>query len=156
MVVIQVLETIKQRFPDTEVIVATALGEMETAIRALQLDASDFITKPIHTSALMVALNRTRHRYRTRQRLKAYTRQLESGLSCTRQQLQETVAYQQRLIESSLDGILSCDQNGSGWSTTAIDRLLGIVSYGLASISRFNLVDHVQGKAHADAKAQHI
>jgi two-component system NtrC family sensor kinase len=32
---IQVLETIKQRYPDTEVIVATAFGEMETAIRAL-------------------------------------------------------------------------------------------------------------------------
>ena len=57
---IQVLETIKQRFPDTEVIVATAFGEMETAIRALQLDASDFITKPIHTEAMMVALERAR------------------------------------------------------------------------------------------------
>ncbi len=109
---IQVLETIKQRFPDTEVIVATAFGEMETAIRALQLDASDFITKPIHTEAMMVALERARHRYATRQQLKDYTRHLEKGLTRTTRQLEETVAFQDRLIESSMDGILGCDGTG--------------------------------------------
>ncbi len=109
---IQVLESIKRRFPDTEVIVATAFGEMETAIRALQLDASDFITKPIHTEAMMVALDRARHRYSTRQQLKDYTRHLEKGLSRTTRQLEETVAFQDRLIESSMDGILGCDHSG--------------------------------------------
>jgi PAS domain S-box-containing protein len=109
---IQVLETIKRRFPDTEVIVATAFGEMTTAIRALQLDASDFITKPIHTEAMMVALERARQRYSTRQQLKDYTRHLEKGLSRTTRQLEETVAYQERLIESSMDGILGCNRSG--------------------------------------------
>ncbi|MCB2146839.1 MAG: response regulator [Deltaproteobacteria bacterium] len=123
---IQVLETIKQRFPDTEVIVATAFGEMETAIRALQLDASDFITKPIHTEAMMVALGRARHRYATRQQLKDYTRHLEKGLSRTTRQLEETVAFQDRLIESSMDGICGCD--GSGKVITfnrSMERMLG-------------------------------
>jgi len=106
---IQVLEAVKKRYPDTEVIVATAFGDMEIAVRALQLDASDFITKPIHTEALMVALQRARRRYRTREQLKTYTRQLEQGLSTTSKQLEETVAYQERLIESSMDGILGCD-----------------------------------------------
>ncbi|BBO71499.1 hypothetical protein DSCA_54290 [Desulfosarcina alkanivorans] len=109
---IRVLETVKQRFPDTEVIVATAFGEMETAIRALQLDASDFITKPIHAEAMMVAIARARHRYHTRQQLKDYTRQLEHGLSRTTRRLEETVAYQDRLIESSMDGIVGCDDKG--------------------------------------------
>ena len=123
---IQVLETIKQRFPDTEVIVATAFGEMEIAIRALQLDASDFITKPIHTEAMMVALERARHRYATRQQLKDYTRHLEKGLSRTTRQLEETVAFQDRLIESSMDGILGCD--GSGKVVTfnrGMEQMLG-------------------------------
>jgi two-component system NtrC family sensor kinase len=109
---LQVLETVKQRFPDIEVIVATAFGEMETAIRALQLDASDFITKPIHTDAMMVALARARHRYNTKQQLKDYTRHLETGLSRTTRELENTVTYQERLIESSMDGILGCDQGG--------------------------------------------
>jgi two-component system, NtrC family, sensor kinase len=109
---IQVLETIKARFPDTEVIVATAFGEMDTAIRALQLDASDFITKPIHTEAMMVALERARRRYTTRRQLKDYTHRLEQGLTRTTRQLEETVVYQQRLIESSMDGICGCDDSG--------------------------------------------
>ncbi|WP_319407970.1 response regulator [uncultured Desulfosarcina sp.] len=123
---IQVLETIKQRYPDTEVIVATAFGEMETAIRALQLDASDFITKPIHTEAMMVALERARHRYTTRQQLKDYTRHLEKGLSLTTRQLEETVAFQDRLIESSMDGILGCDGSGKVIAfNRSMERMLG-------------------------------
>ena len=39
---IQVLKVLKERLPDIEVIVATAYGEMDLAIRALQLDAFDF------------------------------------------------------------------------------------------------------------------
>ena len=54
---IQVLQILKERLPDIEVIVATAYGEMDLAIRALQLDASDFITKPIGDSALFLALS---------------------------------------------------------------------------------------------------
>lgn len=106
---LQFLDVVKQRFPDTEVIVTTAFGEMETAIRALRLDASDFITKPIHSDALMVALSRATHRFATRQQLKDYTRRLERGLDQTTHQLEETVAYLQRLIESSMDGICGCD-----------------------------------------------
>jgi len=50
---IQVLEAVKKIDPDIEVIVATAFGEMDLAIRALQLDASDFITKPINDEVLI-------------------------------------------------------------------------------------------------------
>jgi signal transduction histidine kinase len=74
---IQVLEAIKKKNPDIEVIVATAFGEMELAIRALQLDASDFITKPISDEALYLALDRARNRYTSRKQLKDYTVLLE-------------------------------------------------------------------------------
>lgn len=124
---LQVLETVKQRHTDIEVIVATAFGEMETAIRALQLDASDFITKPIHTDALMVALERARRRYTTRQQLKDYTRGLERGLSRTSRQLEEAVAYLERLVESSMDGILGCDADGKVVTfNRSMERMLGI------------------------------
>ncbi len=124
---LQVLETIKARFPDTEVIVATAFGEMETAIRALQLDASDFITKPIHTDAMMVALERARQRYSTRRQLKDYTRHLEKGLSRTTRQLEETVAYQERLIESSMDGICGCEADGKVVTfNRSMEQMLGL------------------------------
>ena len=72
-----VLEKIKQTGSDTEVIVVTAFGEMDLAIRALQLDASDFITKPINDESLHLALKRARERYTARKQARDYTALLE-------------------------------------------------------------------------------
>ncbi|MCP4667464.1 MAG: response regulator, partial [Deltaproteobacteria bacterium] len=55
---IEVLKRVKENHPDKEVIVVTAFGDLDIAIRALQLDASDFITKPVNSEALFVALER--------------------------------------------------------------------------------------------------
>ncbi|MDX9788617.1 MAG: response regulator [Desulfobacterales bacterium] len=112
---LEVLEAIKTRYPDIEVIVATAFGEMELAIRALQLDASDFIHKPIHIMALHTALNRAKHRYTTRKELADYTAWLEKETAETSQELIRTFQFQKNLIESSMDGILGCD---------AVDRIV--------------------------------
>ncbi len=108
---LQVLETIKQKYPDIEVIVATAFGEMNLAIRALQLDASDFITKPISDEALFLALKRARERFNSRKQLKDYTALLEKEKAETSQELLKSIAFQRNLIESSMDGILGCDNN---------------------------------------------
>jgi PAS domain S-box-containing protein len=107
---IQVLETVKERYPDVEVIVVTAFGEMDLAVRALQLDASDFITKPIGDEALFLALGRAEERYTARKRLKDYTLLLEKGWARTAQELIRTFTFQENLIESSMDGILACDE----------------------------------------------
>ena len=106
---LELLERSKSEHPDVEVIVATAFAEMDLAIRALQLDASDFINKPVHNDALMIALERALHRYQTRRKLKDYTRFLEEGWTDTTRKLMETFDYQRKLIESSMDGIIGCD-----------------------------------------------
>jgi PAS domain S-box-containing protein len=110
---LQVLETIKKKNPDIEVIVATAFGEMDLAIRALQLDASDFITKPISDESLYLALQRAQDRYTSRKQLKDYTALLEREKAATSQELMKTFAFQKNLIESSMDGILGCDEKDS-------------------------------------------
>ena len=107
---LQVLETLKKQLPDIEVIVATAFGEMDLAIRALQLDASDFITKPISDDALYLALSRARDRYTSRKQIKDYTALLEKEKAETSQQLFETIAFQRNLVENSMDGILGCNE----------------------------------------------
>ncbi len=109
---LQVLEHLKTHHSEIEVIVATAFGEMELAIRALQLDASDFITKPISSDNLFLALQRAGERLTSRRRLKDYTRLLEKEKAETNQQLLKTIAFQRNLIESSMDGILGCDEEG--------------------------------------------
>ena len=123
---IQVLSRIKDSFPAVEVIVATAFAEMELAVQALQLDASDFITKPIAADALMVAVQRARQRYTNRKKLQDYTAFLEEGWTETTQELLATYSYQQKLIESSIDGILGCnDQEQVVTYNRSMENMLG-------------------------------
>ncbi|MBT8358927.1 MAG: response regulator, partial [Deltaproteobacteria bacterium] len=110
---LQVLETLKTKIPDTEVIVTTAFGEMDLAIRALQLDASDFVTKPINDQALNLALKRAKNRYTSKKQLADYTALLEKENAETSQQLIQFINFQKNLIESSMDGILACDATGT-------------------------------------------
>ena len=74
---LEVLEAVKKLDPDIEVIVCTAFAEMDLAIQALQLDASDFITKPISDHALHLSLERAKQRYTSRKKLQDYAKFLE-------------------------------------------------------------------------------
>lgn len=110
---LRVLEILKERFPDIEVVVITAFGEIDFAIRALQLDASDFITKPINDESLHLALKRATQRYCSRKQIKDYTSLLEKERAQTTQELVRTISFKTNLIESSMDGILGCDETDS-------------------------------------------
>jgi two-component system NtrC family sensor kinase len=108
---IAVLEAVKKIDPNIEVIVFTAFAEMDLAIQALQLDASDFITKPVNDRALHLALKRARQRYTSRKQLQDYTALLVKEKAKTLQELMDVFSYQKNLIESSMDGILGMDRN---------------------------------------------
>jgi len=70
---IEVLRRIKSTGEEAEVIVITGHGEMKLAIKALQLEASDFINKPISDLALSVALRRAKEKLWMRKKLNEYT-----------------------------------------------------------------------------------
>nr|WP_321512820.1 response regulator [uncultured Pseudodesulfovibrio sp.] len=59
---IEALKEIKKINPHTEVIVITGHGDMDLAIQALNLDATDFINKPLKREALEKALIRAGER----------------------------------------------------------------------------------------------
>ena len=61
---IEVLRRIKQIDPAVEVIVITGHGDMDLAIQALNLDATDFINKPIQRHLLEQALKNALERCR--------------------------------------------------------------------------------------------
>lgn len=137
---LEVLEAVKLRYPQIEVIVATAFGEMELAIRALQLDASDFINKPIHVAALHTALDRAKHRYTTRKELADYTALLEKESAETSRELIRTFQFQKNLIENSMDGILGCD---------AADRVVTF-NRSLTEMLEYSKTEVIGKKALAD------
>ncbi len=109
---IAVLKEIKALEPDKEVIVITAYADMDLAIEALQLKASDFITKPISTTALEVALERAQERLSLTRELREYTRLIEKRWLDTAEELAKTYQFQKNLIESSIDGIIGYDPEG--------------------------------------------
>jgi len=107
---LEVLRCVKEKYPDIEVIVVTAFSELDFAVKALQLGASDFITKPVNDDALQVALKRAKERYSTRRELRDYTAIIEEKWMETAEELAKTFNFQQILIDSSIDGIAACDQ----------------------------------------------
>ncbi|MDQ1333844.1 MAG: hypothetical protein QG552_794 [Thermodesulfobacteriota bacterium] len=59
---LEVLRRLKGLDPSAEVIVITGHGDMDLAVEAMNLDATDFINKPIQKSALDHALKRAEER----------------------------------------------------------------------------------------------
>lgn len=55
---LELLQASKQRSPNTEVIVITAHGSVETAVGAMKLGAYDYITKPFQMDELLLTVDR--------------------------------------------------------------------------------------------------
>jgi PAS domain S-box-containing protein len=109
---LEVLRRIKEIDPDKEVIVATAFTEIALAIRAMQLDACGFVTKPFSDAALSGALSRAKDRYLKRRDMQAYTTLMEERWMDTAEELARMFQFQRLLIESSIDGVIACDRRG--------------------------------------------
>jgi len=56
---LDVLIDIKEKHPDTEVLIITGQGDMETAIKAMRNGAADFFNKPIHLNEVLLAIQRS-------------------------------------------------------------------------------------------------
>jgi PAS domain S-box-containing protein len=109
---IEVLRRVKEMETDTEVIIITGHGEMELAISALHLEASDFITKPIHDEALFVALKRAEEKISLKRQLRDYTENLEQRVEEATAEIKRISDFQANLINNSLDGIVAGNDKG--------------------------------------------
>ncbi|MDY0040862.1 MAG: response regulator [Desulforhabdus sp.] len=107
---LEVLRRIKELDPDKEVIVSTGFTEIALAVKAMQLDATGFVTKPVNDETLTQALQRAKERYEKRKDLKNYTKILEEKWMDTMEELARTFLFQKTLIESSIDGLVACDK----------------------------------------------
>lgn len=110
---IEVLKRIKEINPDAEVIVFTGHGDMESAVRSLQLGASDFITKPVGDEALSIALKRAKQRLETKRMLQAYTNNLENLVKEATEEVRRRYEFEDRLIQRSMVGIIATDREGN-------------------------------------------
>jgi two-component system sensor histidine kinase/response regulator len=89
---IEVLRRIRQRWPETEVIMLTAYASLETAIEAVRLGAYDYVTKPFRLDTIRSAVKRAMEKQQLVARLAAIQDlSQEIALSLDVHQVAETV-----------------------------------------------------------------
>jgi DNA-binding NtrC family response regulator len=58
---IELLEKVKTEYPDTIVIIITAYGSIESAVKAMRIGASDYLLKPFKPDQLALVMERASH-----------------------------------------------------------------------------------------------
>ncbi|MFA5903307.1 MAG: response regulator [Desulfobacula sp.] len=75
---IELLKRIKNLNPETEVIMITGHGDMDLAVKSLQYEAADFITKPIDSHDLESAIKKAEDRISISLNIKTYMDDLKT------------------------------------------------------------------------------
>lgn len=91
----ELLPRLKEVAPDAAVIIVTGYAELDSAISALRMGASDYLLKPINPDALRTSLFRILEQKRTKQALL----ERESRL--------------QAILNTAADGIITIDEHGT-------------------------------------------
>ncbi len=120
---INLLKRIKEISPETEVIMITGHGDMDLAVKSLQLEAADFITKPIDIRELESAIEKAYERL-------SITRKVKNHMDDLENLVQEK---DKKLVESEKLTIIGQTIAGGGpgakLRTTDIDSI-GTMIYG--------------------------
>ena len=104
--------------PETDVIVMTAFGSIEDAVRAIREGASDFLTKPVDTDHLILIVDRALERRRLKRRAVLLEEELQERMSLPRlvgtsEGLKEALVQVQRVAPSDTT-VLILGESGTG------------------------------------------
>jgi DNA-binding NtrC family response regulator len=104
--------------PETDVIVMTAFGSIEDAVKAIREGASDFLTKPVDTDHLLLLVDRALDRRRLKRRAVLLEEELQERMSLPRlvgtsAGLKEALLQVQRVAPSDTT-VLILGESGTG------------------------------------------
>jgi len=149
---IELLRKVKEENANTEVIMITGHGDIDLAIKSLKYEATDFITKPINTDALEIALKRAHERISMRRKIREYTENLERlvneifGLSHTIKTIASGLEGGTFVLEKGI----ALDQKAyvhQGWEMIrlSVERIkelsLGFLNYTKPTLLNYQLCD---------------
>ncbi len=116
---LDLIDAIRNRFPDTLCILITAYATLDTSIEALKRGAYDLIQKPFRLAEIEVVLNRALDHANLLRKVSAYQEELESRILSRTQDLRRANQAALELCDLSLQALDLPDL------ATALEPLLG-------------------------------
>jgi two-component system NtrC family sensor kinase len=122
----EVLSRMKVLNPDSEIIIVTGHGDMDMAVECLRKEASNFLTKPVGEELLSLAVKRAQEKIALKNKLKQYTRNLETLVREANLELERAYQFRENIIENSPDAIVCIRKGGEIiiWNSAA-EKLIG-------------------------------
>jgi DNA-binding NtrC family response regulator len=114
---IEVLRQIKEEEKDTEVIMITGRGGIDTAIEALKKDAFGYLQKPIDYNELEVAIKKALKKQEMQKKLAEHVRNLEEAVeelnrhTQAEEDLRKSEGRHQNLVEFANAKIIAAEQS---------------------------------------------
>jgi putative nucleotidyltransferase with HDIG domain len=164
---VQLLQDIKKRDPELDVIMVTGVVDTETAIGSMRMGASDYVTKPFNLDEVILIIERTLEKRRLVRENLDHQRNLEAKVQERTQELQrknseieelfnelktafeEVRQSYQDILEALLAALDTRDTETQGHSlrvaeyTVTIARRMGVVEPELTHIRRGALLHDV-------------
>jgi len=120
---IELLPEIKLGYPDTAVIMATAVNDIDVAIQCLKQGADDYICKPFNLEELSLAIKKALEKRHLQLEIREYQQYLE-------ERIEEQTGQLRKLFLSAIEALVSAleakDQYTGGHSRRVTDIALAI------------------------------
>jgi putative two-component system response regulator len=153
---IELLPEIKKTYPDTAVIMATAVNDIDVAIQCLKQGADDYVCKPFNLEEVSLTVQRALEKRRLQLELRDYQQFLE-------ERIEEQKIEMRRLFLGAIDALVSAleakDQYTGGHSrrvsqiAVAVGKELGLSTEDMEDL-RWGGLLHDIGKIAIDKAVQ--
>src|SRR5262245_5896747 len=99
----ELLRVVRDRYPELDVIMITAVVDIDVALRAIRNGASDYLTKPFNLEQVKITVERTLEKRRLIKENREYQQHLEAKVEERTSELTEKNEEVQRLFEELQD-----------------------------------------------------
>ena len=129
---LQVLAWLQQHHPDVGVVMATAMGDLDTVLSAMRSGASNYFLKPFNLELVSEEIARAMERQRLIAENRAYQEELEQKVADQTQELQQAYARLQRQVKEleGRDRLVRCQMSGTTLAQ-ANEEILQVVKQAL-------------------------
>jgi putative two-component system response regulator len=143
---VELLPELKKEYPDTIVIMATAVGDADTAIKCVRLGAYDYFTKPYNLDEVAISVKRALNTRRLELEVLDYQAHLEEKVNVLADKIRDSFMNAVTSLALALD---AKDEYTSGHSgrvseiSVIIARELGMESAAIESVQLAGLIHDI-------------